>query len=193
MIKSSLKLKLFCILYVFHVKEYCLELHERYHSIILEVMLLHDLIQLLLSNIVAYFAHGIDDVVLSNCAGAICVKLVEYCQEHPVVQKLFHIQSCNKELSVIYFAVALVIHFVYYLVYFLIRDVDVTCLNSILELSSIYQTCTVFIDGNEFFSQLFNLALIRHLYQHIHSCLLQLTDTLKRLQARYDIFVNQRG
>jgi hypothetical protein len=72
------------------------------------------------------FAHRVDDVVFSDCTRTICVKLVEDSLKHPVIQKLFHVQSGYQELSVIYLTVALIVYFVYYLINLVVRYSDVT-------------------------------------------------------------------
>ena len=172
-------MKLLCILDIFHIEEDSLKLHERYNSIILQVMLLHDLIQIFLGNVMAYFTHRIDDVVLGDCPRTICVKLVEDCLQHTVVQKLLHVQGRHQELSVVYFAIPLVVYFVYNLINLIVWNIDVTCLNRIFKLTGIYQPSAVLIDLNEFFSELFNLLLVSHFDEHIHSRLLQLADSLK--------------
>ena len=129
----------------------------------------------------AYFAHRINDVILSYSPRSICVKLVEDCLKHTVVQKLLHVQSCNQELSVVYFAVTLVIYFIYNMVNLVIWNVDVTVLNRFFKLAGIYQPSAVLIDLGKLFSELFNLVLVGHFDEHVHSSLLQLTDSLKGL------------
>ena len=119
-------------MHVFHVKEYSFELHEGNNPIVLEVVFLHDLIKFFLCNVISYFAHGVYNVVLSYRARPIRVKLVEDSLKHPVVQERLNVQSCHDELSVVYLTIALVVHFIYYLVDLLVRDVNVTCLNRFL-------------------------------------------------------------
>ena len=144
-------------------------------------MFLHDLIEFLLGNVMAYFAHRIDDVVLGDCSWSICVKLVEDCLKHTVVQELLHVQGRNQELSVVYFAVTLVVYFVYNLINLFVWNVDVTCLNRVFKLTGIYQPSTVLIDLNELFSELFNLVLVSHFNKHVHGSLFQLAHSLKGL------------
>lgn len=153
-------------------------------------MLFHYFIEFFLSNVMAYFAHRIDYIVLGYCARTICVKLVEDCLEHSVVQELLHVQGRHYEFCVVYLPVPLVVHLVYYLVDLLVRDVNVTCLDSFFKLAGIYQPCSILIDLNEFFPEFLNLVLVSHLHEHIHCSFLKFAHSFERLQALNYVPVN---
>ena len=87
-------------------------------------MFIHDIVKLLLGDIMSDLVHGSDDVSLGDSPRPISVELVEYCLQLVVVQEGFNVQGCNQELSVVYLFVSKVIHFVYYLLNLLVWNVD---------------------------------------------------------------------
>ena len=114
---------------VLNIHEYVFELLVADDSVLLNVVLLHNLVQLLLSNLVTDLVHGCDDVLLSNNARTVSVKLAENSLQLVVVEELLDVEGGHQELSVVDLFVTEIVHFVDDVIDLLIWDVDVTCLD----------------------------------------------------------------
>jgi len=139
---------------------------------------------------VAYFTHGVDDIILSDCARPICIKLVENGLKHSVVQKLLNVQGRHDKFCVINFSISLIVYLIYYLVDFVVRNINVGSLNSNFKLRSINEPSTILINGSELLPKLLDLILVGHFDQHIHGRFLKLTNPLERLESLHNIDVD---
>lgn len=77
--------------------------------------------------------------------------------------------------------ISLIVNLVNDLLNLFVWNIDVTLLDSLLQLLGADQPCTILIYSMEFLSQIFDLALVSHLNEHIHSCFFKFTYTFKRL------------
>ena len=121
-------------------------------SIFLNIMLFHDLIELLLGNVVANFIHGCNDVFFSDNSWAICIKLIENCLKHVVIQETLDIKSCNQEFSIIDFSITKIVYLTNNLFNLFIWDINVWFLNGCFQFLSINHSSTIFINFGEFAS-----------------------------------------
>ena len=98
------------ILYAFHLED-LLELVERDDPVMHQIVLGDDHFDVGFGHFHAQFLHGVVNVVFSDFAGAICVKLVENGQKFLLIQETMQINSSGQELTIIDLAIPLVIHF----------------------------------------------------------------------------------
>lgn len=61
-------------------------------------MLVHDFIQVVLSDVVAYFVHSCDNILRRNVPRAIRVKLIENSLQFVIVHEFLHVERCHEEL-----------------------------------------------------------------------------------------------
>ena len=140
-------------------------------------MLLHDLVEVLLGNLLPHFVHSNDNVVCSDSATAVSVKLVEYCLQIWIVQELFHIHSRNQKFSVIDFVISMVIDLVNNFLNFCVWNFNMTFFDSLFEFLWGNHMSAILINLFKISPQFFNLAFICHLDQHVHGSLLEFTNT----------------
>ena len=96
---------------VLEVQEHGLELEECDDFVLFDVVLAHDVLQVLLSDVVPYFIHRCHDVVRCDAARAVCVELVENGLQFVVIHEGLHVKRRHQELGVVYLFVAEVVHF----------------------------------------------------------------------------------
>lgn len=101
---------------------------------------------------------------------------------------MFYVQSSHKELGVIYLAISLVVHLIDDRLNFFIWYVNITSHNCLFKFLGTQETSSINIDGCEFFFEVFNLVLVSHLHEDIHSSFFELANTLKRLKTVQYIF-----
>jgi len=179
------------LLQVGYIEEQSFELNIGDDAVLGDVVLLHDLVELVLGDLVADLVHGSYDVLLRDAARSVSVKLTENGLELVVVEERLHVERCNQELRVVYFLVPEVVNLVDDLLDLVIGDVDVALLNCQLQFVGVDQACAVLVDLLEVLSQGFDAVLVCHLHQHVHRRLLQLRHSAERLKALQNRRVNR--
>ena len=145
------------------VVEDFLELREADEPVVVMIVLLHYLVKLLLSDLVADLVHGGHDVVGCDPARLIGVKLVENSFQHLVVDEVHYVYGGHQEFSVVDLAVAIVIDFVNYFFDLVVRNFYITKFDALFELFSMNQPRSVLVQLYELLSQILNFVLVRHL------------------------------
>jgi hypothetical protein len=131
-------------------------------------VLSHDLVQLLLVDVMPNFIHSGDDVVLGNEARAVSVELIEESLQLVLVEEGLHIESRCQELRVVNFLIAVIVNLVNNSIHFFLGDGQVAVLDCNAQFFQINKASPIFINLLEFFTQLENLILVSHFNQHVH-------------------------
>lgn len=112
-------------LQILQVQEHCLEFYKRYLIILQLVMLVHDFVEVVLRDVVAYFVHGCDYVLGRDMSRTVRVELIENCLQLVIVHEGLHVQRRHQELRVVNLIIAKVVDLCDDLVDLIISHVEV--------------------------------------------------------------------
>ena len=146
-------------------------------------MLLNHVADLLSTDLPTQLLHRQKDVLLSDLARAVCVKLTEDCLEAVVSQKVADINGRSQELTVVDLLVVVIVHLIDHFSYFSITHIHSLLHQNIVKLLSSDHTCAISIDGLEGSSQLLDLLLRCSLDKQVHRGLLESCNAFEASQA----------
>jgi uncharacterized membrane protein len=137
---------------VCHIKEDVLKLVEADVTLFFSVVFRHDLVHLILIDLVPHLVHSSYNIVLGDFARAISIKLVKHSPKHIFVYDLHDVDGSHQELAVVDLSVSEVVYFINDFLNIIIWNVNKTCLNTCFQLFRIDETCSVNIKFNKLLS-----------------------------------------
>lgn len=154
-------------------------------------MLGHNVVKLLLGDLVAYLVHRRHNVRPGDLATAIGVKLAENSLDSALIQKGLDVHSRHHEFGVVDLVVAHIVDLSNDLVNLLVRNVNLTLLHSKSKLRRVDQPGSVFVDFYELLFQHLDLVLVSHFYKHVHCSFLEFADTFERCKSLHDFMAER--
>ena len=175
---------------VLEVEEERFELQEGDDAVLLDVVLVHDLVDVFLRNIAPNFVHGSNNVGLGDVAAAIGVEGLEDRLQLVVVHEAADVERRHQELGVVDLLVSKVVNLVDDLLDLLIVDLKIRLLDGGFQLLRVDQPRLVGVDNAELVHERLDLPLVSHLDHHSHSGSLQLALAAEVLKPVEDSLVN---
>ena len=133
-------------------------------------MLVHDLVEVVLRDVVAYFVHGCHYVLGRDMSRTVRVELIENCLQLVIVHEGLHVQRRHQELRVVDLIIAKVVDLCDDLVYLIIGHVEVRLHERRSQLLGVQHARLVLVELVELRTQLLDLLLIGHFDEHVHGC-----------------------